>query len=139
MRRTICEGQAFPYLLSEGKVGYIAPWNIPISPVQYFNQILLTFNRYFASDVYFLPDLCMISTTYVAGTIKNIFKEKIERFVASDNAFSFMSSVKGTPAYWKQFLYDTVAMVKQIGIPSNFSTSSCADLRRENFYMLLAN
>ena len=34
-----------------------------------------------------------------AETTKNNFKIINERFVASDNAFSFMSSVKGTPAY----------------------------------------
>ena len=42
-----------------------------------------------------------------------------------------MSSVKGTPAYWKQFLYDVLAMVKQLGIPTYFLTLSCADLRWE--------
>ena len=36
--------------------------------------------------------------TLTAGTVKNNFKGTIERFVASDNAFSFMSLVKGTPA-----------------------------------------
>ena len=34
-----------------------------------------------------------------------------------------MISVKGTPAYWKQF--------KQLGIPTYFMTLSCADLRWE--------
>ena len=33
-------------------------------------------------------------------------------YAASDNAFSFITSVKGTRAYWKQFLYDVLAMVK---------------------------
>ena len=50
---------------------------------------------------------------------------------ASDSPFSFMSSVKGTLAYWKQFLYDVSARVKQLGIPTYFLTLSCADLRRE--------
>ena len=36
--------------------------------------------------------------TLTAGTVKNIIKGKIERFVASDNLFSFLSAVKGTPA-----------------------------------------
>lgn len=35
------------------------------------------------------------------GTIKQNYKGIIERFVANDNAFSFMSSVKRTTAYWK--------------------------------------
>ena len=39
--------------------------------------------------------------TLTAGIFKNNFKEKIERFVASHNVFSFMSSIKGTLSYWK--------------------------------------
>ena len=42
-----------------------------------------------------------------------------------------MSSVKGTLAHWKQFLFDVLAMVKQLGIPTHFLTLSCADLRWE--------
>ena len=42
-----------------------------------------------------------------------------------------MSSVKRTPAYWKQFLYNILAMVKQLGIPTYFLTLPCADLRWE--------
>ena len=66
--------------------------------------------------------------TLTAGTVKSNFKETIERFVARDNAFSFMNSVKGTPAYWKQFLYDVLAMVKPLAISTYFLTLSCADL-----------
>ena len=40
-----------------------------------------------------------------------------------------MSSIKGTPAYWKNFLFEVLAMVKQLGIPAFFMTLSCADLR----------
>ena len=42
-----------------------------------------------------------------------------------------MSSVKGTPAYWKQFLFEVLAMVKQLEMPNYFLTLSCADLRWE--------
>ena len=71
------------------------------------------------------------SGTLTAGAVKSNFKEAVERLVASDNSFSFMSSVKGTPAYWKQFLYDVLAMVKLLGIPTYFLTLSCTDLRWE--------
>ena len=37
------------------------------------------------------------------------FKRTTEIFVTRDNDFSFMISEKGTPAYWKQFLYDVLA------------------------------
>ena len=40
-----------------------------------------------------------------------------------------MTSFKETPAYLKQFLYDFLAMVKQLGIPTYFLTLSCADIR----------
>ena len=40
-----------------------------------------------------------------------------------------MSNVKRTPAYWKQFLLEVLAMVKQLRVPTYFLTLSCADLR----------
>ena len=61
----------------------------------------------------------------------------IKKFVARDNAFSFISSVKGTPAYWKQFLCDVLAMVKQLGIPTYFMTLPYADLRWENLLHII--
>ena len=69
--------------------------------------------------------------TRTAGTAKSNFKGAVERFVSSDNAFSFMSSVKTTLAYRKQFSYDVLATVKQLRIPTYFLIFSCADLRWE--------
>ena len=50
-------------------------------------------------------------STLTIGTVKSNFKGTVERVVSRDNAFSFMSSVKGTLADWQQFLYDVLAMV----------------------------
>ena len=123
------------------------PQDILISLARYFNQRLLNFNQYFPSDadyIFFVRSVfeqhhLRLSINYTmhkikagtltTGTIKNNFKGIIERFVASDNAFSLMSSVKRTSAYWKQFLYDVLDMVKQLGTPKYFLTFSCADLR----------
>ena len=57
------------------------------------------------------------------------FKATVQQFIAQDKAYSFMSSIKGTPAYWKKNLFEVLAMVKQLGIPTFFMTLSCADLR----------
>ena len=72
----------------------------------------MNFNQYFISDadhvffarpVYEQSDLCLSinfaklkvkPVTITAGIIKSNFKETIGRFAESDNAFSFMSSVK---------------------------------------------
>ena len=152
-----CEEQAFPYHLPKGKFGYKAPRDIPISPAQYFNQRLLNFNQYFGSDADYIFFARLVHEqhhllssinfamqkikpgTLTAGTVKSSFKGTIEKFVAKDkdNAFSFMSSVKGTPAYWKQFLFDALAMVKQLAIFTYFLTLSCADLRWEELSYII--
>ena len=52
-------------------------------------------------------------------------------FVARDNAFLLMISVKGTPAYWKQFFFDVLSMVKQLRISTYFMKRSCTGVRSE--------
>ena len=54
--------------------------------------------------------------------------EAIREYVENDQAFTFMNSIKGTPAYWKKFKSEVLAMVKQLGVPTFFLTLSCADL-----------
>ena len=73
--------------------------------------------------------------TLTLGTVKNSFKVSTERFVASD--FSFMGSVKRTSVNWKQFLYDVLAIVKQLGILTYILILSWADLRWEELPLLI--
>ena len=47
-----------------------------------------------------------------AGDFKSVnFKETVKDFVASDKAFSFMNTIKGTPAYEK--MSEILPMIKQ--------------------------
>ena len=69
------------------------------------------------------------TTQLTAGMLSNNFSETVKSFIAKDEGFNFMNSVKGTPAYWKKFLFEVLAMVKQLGLPTFFMTLSCADLR----------
>ena len=39
------------------------------------------------------------------------FKQRVQEFIAEDKAFSFMSFIEGTPAYWEKFLHQVLAMV----------------------------
>ena len=57
------------------------------------------------------------------------FKQKLQEFIAKDKAFSFMRSIKGTPACWEKCLHQVLALVKQLGTLTFFLTLSCADLR----------
>ena len=70
-----------------------------------------------------------LSNDLTAGMLSKNFKQRVQEFIAEDKAFSFMSSIKRTPAYWKKFLHQVLAMVKQLGTPTFFLTLSCADLR----------
>ena len=151
------EAQSFPCLPPKSNSGYKGPRDIPKSPARYFNYRLMNFNQYFASDVDYIffarsvhdqrhlrlsinLDMTKIKpVTLTAGMVTNTLKGTIEKFVASDNAFSFLSSVKGTPAYWKRFSYDVLAMVKQLGIPTYFLTLSYADLRWEELPYIIIN
>ena len=49
-----------------------------------------------------------------------------------------MNAIKGTPACWKRFLLEVLAMVKQLGVPTFFVTLSCADLRRFELPFILS-
>ena len=77
------------------------------------------------------------SNQLTAGMLSSNFNEKLKEFIASNQAFTFMNSIKGTPAYWKKFLFDVLAMVKQLGAPTLFMTLSPADLEwNELVYMI---
>ena len=66
------------------------------------------------------------------------FKETVKSFIANDEAYSFMNTIKGTPAYWKKFLLEVLAMVRQLGLPMFFMTLSCADLRWIELPMIMS-
>ena len=45
----------------------------------------------------------VLSNDLTAGMLCKNFKQRVQKFLAKDRAFSFMSSIKETPAYWKTF------------------------------------
>ena len=141
------EELAHPHLFPKSKFGYKVERDIPLSPSKYFNQQFLNYTQQSSSDSdciffahSFLQQLSLNSQINIAmqnlaprnvtaGMLTQNFKETVKQFSASDEAFSFMNSIKGTPAYWKKFLSEALAMVKQLGLSTYFLTLSCADLR----------
>ncbi|CAB4044053.1 Hypothetical predicted protein, partial [Paramuricea clavata] len=53
-------------------------------------------------------------------------------------AYLFLRQIPGSPSYWQKFMYEVVAMVKQLGIPTWFTTLSCADLRWPELFQIIA-
>ena len=101
-----------------------------LSPVKYFNQRLLNYTQKFASDsdyIFFVHSVLqqqnlnsrisismrkVTSNSLNAGILSQNFEKTIKELVASDSAFHFMANTKGTPAYWKRFQSEVLAMIK---------------------------
>ena len=73
-----------------------------------------------------------------AGMLSSNFSDTVKSFIAKDEGYNFMNSIKGTPGYWKKFLFEVLAMVKQLGLPTFFMTLSCANLRWNELISIIA-
>ena len=131
-----CEALAFPYLFPRGKFGYNVERDVPLSASKYFNQRLLNYTQRFAgiSDYIFYAHSVLqqkqltsnINMTMkkvqtnnlTAGMLSANFQETVKSFIAKDEGYNFMNTIKGTPAYWKRFLFEVLGMVKQLGLPT---------------------
>lgn len=54
-----------------------------------------------------------------------------------ENSYMFMKNNRGTVAYWKQVLFNLLAMIKNLGPPTIFMTLSCNDYHWEERAMTL--
>ena len=150
-----CEELAFPVLFPKGQFGYTAERQIKLSPVKYFNARLLHYSARFATN----PE-CLFFAQFIIEQKKisdsiNIALKKIhgqsltvsqirgnvhtlQNLVCQDQAYLFLRQNPGTPPYWQKFMYEVVAMVKQLGIPTWFMTLSCADLGWPELFQIIA-
>ena len=112
-----CEVLAHAHLFPAGRYGYQIKRKIPSSPRKYFNQRLLHYSQKLAadSDYIFLEHSVLqkvqlssriniamkkvISNNLNAGMLNENFKQRGKDLIAKDKAFSFISSIKVTPAY----------------------------------------
>ena len=73
-----------------------------------------------------------------ARSFKSVkFRKTVKDFLVSHQAFSFINTIKGTPAYWKRFKSEVLAMVKQLRISTFFLTLCCADLRWNEILVII--
>ena len=127
------EEMAHPHLFPTGKFGYKVKRN------KYFNQRLLNYSQNFFAHLVMQKILLNYQISIVmrtitskslnVGILSNNFKATVQHFISQDKVCSFMSSIKGILTYWKKVLFEVLEMVKNLGIPTCFTTLSCADLR----------
>ena len=150
-----CEELAFPTLFPMGRFGFTAQRDKKLTPVKYFNARLLHYTGRFATNPEYLffaqfvieqkkvSDNISIAMKKVIGqqmTASSIRtdKQKLTNLIFKDQAYLFMRQIPGSPPYWQKFMYEVVAMVKQLGIPAWFMTLSCADLRWPELFQIIA-
>ena len=61
-----------------------------------------------------------------AGVLHN--PEALKQLVRNEEAYKFLKNIHGSPAYWQNELFDVLAMLHALGIPTWFLTLSAADL-----------
>ena len=94
-----------------------------MSPSKYFNQRPLHYTDMVAADsdyIYFAHSVLqkvqlsnqinkplkkVVSNNLTAGILSEDFKARVKEFIAKIQGFSFMSSIKGSPAYSNRFLH----------------------------------
>ena len=52
----------------------------------------------------------------------------LQQLIHTEQAYKFLKNICGSPAYWQSELYDVLAMLRSLGIPTFFLTLSAADL-----------
>ena len=140
-----CEYLLFPHLFSSAKFGMVQNCESKLPVSLRFNQRLLNYTHRFSSNADYIfyaqsvlqqiqfQNQISIAMRNVSGDLNALvfrnYKESVDNLVRSDQGFLFMSKIRGTPAYWKRFQSEVLAIVKQLGCPSFFLTLSCADLK----------
>ena len=149
-----CEELAFPVLFPNGRFGYTAERSVNLSPSKYFNVRLLHHSGRFAMNPEYLffaqfiieqkkvSDSINIALSKIRGqslTASDLRSnvQRLQNLVFQDQAYLFLRHVPGSPPYWQKFMYEVVAMVKQLGIPTWFMTLSCADLRWPELFQII--
>ena len=155
MKDKRCEELAFPVLFPKGRYGYTTERKIQLTPTKYFNARLLHHSGRFGSNPEYLffaqfiieqkkvSDSINIALKKVHGqpvTASHIRSsgQTLRNLICQDQAYLFLRQIPGTPPYWQRFMYEVVAMVKQLGIPTWFMTLSCADLRWPELFQIIS-
>ena len=63
----------------------------------------------------------------------------MKNLIFKDQAYLFLRGIPGSPPYWQKFMYEVIAMIQQLGIPTWFLTLSCADLRWPELFHILSH
>ena len=110
-----CEELSHPHLFPSRRYRYEIERQIQLTPSKYFNQSFYTWSQIN------ITMKKVLSNNWPAVMLSKNVKQRVQEFIATDKAFIFISSIKGTSAYWKYFLHQGLALVKQLQKHQHFS------------------
>ena len=78
-------------------------------------------------------NICVSKTSYKAGqtvTVSDILNdEMLDNMITHDDAFKFLMTNRCSPAFWQQKQKELISMIRQLGCPTFFLTSSAAETK----------
>ena len=141
---TIAHGEekAFPTLFPFGRNGFNADRPIKLTPLQYYRSRLYNKDERWRTDIPYLLSAVnsferkrLFELISVYMRVQNPERQpRVFDLLQSDfnqnfirNSYMFMKNIRGTVAYWKDVLYNLLAMIKNLGCPTFFMTLSAND------------
>ncbi len=139
------EQLAFPHLFPTGAHGLnlVCDKKHQISDLQYFSSRIADSDQRFAHDLsYLFFALCVTQARQLNNAISVAMHFKNQntqqKYTAADtlgepdpdileNSYAFMKNIRGTAAYWRDWLSKLLAKVNTLGPPTWFLTLSAAD------------
>ena len=142
-------------MFPRGRFGYTKERKINLTPTKYFNARLLHHSgRFSTNPEYLFFAQFIVEQKKVSDSINIALKrvhgqsitasqlksnvQTLQNLICQDQSYLFLRQIPGTPSYWQRFMYEVVAMVKQLGIPTWFMTLSCADLRWPELFQIIS-
>ena len=142
---------AFPDLFLFGEDGFhtVEKRDTPLSLRKYYKQRILNVDGCFAKNIEYLfcaqyaadlkqiqsdanVALCITKGRTIGGNCVNAGMLKnpqvLNNLVRTEQAYKFLKNMRGSPPFWQHQLYEVMAMLRALGIPTWFLTLSSADL-----------
>ena len=155
------EESAFPWLFPEGKFGFLYPRMHKLAPSMYFRARLYNTLGFWRKDMNYLLHAAVAYDTMLLKQEINIYMKMCKGTTSNQlqnvsvtagdirsssdnpeiiqNSYMFMKNIRGTVAYFRNALYDLLAMFRTLGPPSLFVTLSADDLHWPELGMVLEN
>jgi hypothetical protein len=145
------EAMSFPVQFPEGTFGtYDCKRKVCLTRSRYFHTRLLSADNRFANDssyifyAQYLSELDQVISKVSIAMRKSSGKDtsgkaitanvlsdrkELKTLLLTDQGYTFLTPIRGTPPYWQAALRDLMATIRQLGIPTFFATFSAADMR----------